>query len=403
MRASSQDMPLRDSRWFYLGIATLSQTALATIHLGIPTLIPLIQAELALNLTEVGMLVSSVNIGVVATVLWAGRAADRFGERLVIGYGTIAGGTMVLMVNFSESFVSLLPVFFLIGAPMATGTPAGSKAVAGWFPQKERGTAMGIRQTGVPVGGTIAALVLPSLGLAFGWRFALSATGLVTIAMGISVLLLYKQPEHLSVSRGSALIGGARDIIRRKDIWAVTLYAAIMAGCQWCYLSYIELYLTEDILLSLILAATLLAAGQISGAVGRIVFGLVSDRLFLGRRKPVMILLGIVGIAMAILMAFLRPETPAWFIFVVVCFLGLGTMSWQGLYLTLVSEIVGSRMAGVAVGMTNTVTFFGIVVLPPVFGFIADRSESYQMAWLALAAVIVLPLVLLSRVKESLP
>lgn len=400
MRASSRSMRVRDSRWFYLGIATLSQTALATIHLGIPTLIPLIQAELALNLTEVGMLVSSVNMGVVATVLWAGRAADRFGERLVIGYGTIAGGTMVLMVNFSESFVSLLPVFLLVGAPMATGTPAGSKAVAGWFPQKERGTAMGIRQTGVPVGGTIAALVLPSLGLAFGWRFALSATGLVTIAMGISVLLLYKEPEHLSVSRGSALIGGARDIIRRKDIWAVTLYAAIMAGCQWCYLSYIELYLTEDILLSLILAATLLAAGQISGAVGRIVFGLVSDRLFLGRRKPVMILLGIVGIAMAILMAFLRPETPAWFIFVVVCFLGLGTMSWQGLYLTLVSEIVGSRMAGVAVGMTNTVTFSGIVVLPPVFGFIADRSESYQMAWLAMAAVIVLPLVLLSRVKE---
>jgi ACS family hexuronate transporter-like MFS transporter len=392
---------IRKSRWFYLGIATVSQTALATIHLGIPALIPLIQAELTLNLTEVGMLVSAVNIGVVVTVLSAGRAADRFGERVIIGYGTIAGGAIVMMVHIAGSFAALLPVFLLLGVPMATGTPAGSKAVAGWFPQKERGTAMGIRQTGIPVGGAIAALVLPSLGLAFGWRFALSAIGFVTIATGVSVLLLYKEPERFPVSRDSARVGSVRDIMWRKDIWAVTFYAAIMAGGQWCYLSYIELYLTEDISLSLILAASLLAVGQISGALGRIVFGLVSDRLFLGRRKPVMMLLGIVGIAMTVLMAFLLPDTPIWVVFVVVCLLGLGTMSWQGLYLTLVSEIAGTRMAGVAIGMTNTVTFFGIVVLPPIFGFIADRTESYQMAWFAMAMIILLPLVFLSTVRES--
>lgn len=392
---------MRNSRWFFLGIATVSQTALATIHLGIPTLIPLIQAELALNLTEVGMLVSSVNIGVVATVLWAGRAADRFGERRIIGYGTIAGGAIVLMVHFAESFVSLLPVFLLLGAPMATGTPAGSKAVAGWFPQKERATAMGIRQTGVPLGGTIAALVLPSLGLAFGWQYALSAIGLVAIATGVSVLVLYREPEHLPAARGSARIGSVRAIMQRKDLWAVTFYAAIMAGSQWCYLSYIELYLTEDILLSLILAATLLAVGQICGAAGRIVFGLVSDRLFLGRRRPVMILLGFAAIAMAVMMAFLLPDTPAWVVFVVVSLLGLGTMSWQGLYLTLIAEIAGTRMAGVAIGMTNTVTFFGIVVLPPVFGFIADQTESYRMAWFAMATIMVLPLVVLATIRES--
>jgi len=396
----SQNIAIRYSRWFYLGIATVSQTALATIHLGIPTLIPLIQAELALNLTEVGILVSIVNIGVVLSVLWAGRAADRFGERVIIGYGTVAGGAIVMMVHVAESFVTLLPVFLLLGVPMATGTPAGSKAVAGWFPHRERGTAMGIRQTGIPVGGTIAALVLPSLGLAFGWRFALSSVGVVTIATGIAVLVLYKEPEQPPVARGTDRIFGVRDMIRHKDIWAVTFYAAIMAGSQWCYLSYIELYLTEDIFLSLILAATLLAAGQICGAVGRIVFGLVSDRLFLGRRKPVLMLLGFLGIAMAVLMAFLLPDTPVWVVFVTVSFLGLGTMSWQGLYLTLISEIVGTRMAGVAIGMTNTVTFFGIVVLPPIFGFIADRTESYQMAWLALAIAIALPLFLVARIRE---
>lgn len=388
-------------RWFYLAIATVSQTALATIHIGIPTLMPLIQAELALNLTQVGMLVSVVNVVIVLAVVWAGRAADRFGERVVIGYGTIAGGALAMTLHFAESFAMLLPVFLALGIPIATSTPAGSKAVAGWFPQEERGTAMGVRQTGVPLGGTIAALVLPSVGLAYGWRFALSSAGLLTVVVGIAVLVLYQEPLERSAAPGRTPIGAARDIIKRRDLWIVTCYAAVMAGSQWCYLSYIELYLTEDILLPLVFAATLLAVGQILGAGGRIALGLVSDRVFSGRRKPALMMLGVVGIAMAALMAFFSPATPVWMVVVIVSLLGFGTMSWQGLYLALVSEIVGNRAAGLAIGMTNTVAFLGIVVLPPAFGFIADRTESYQIAWLAMAVTIAVPLFFVARLEEQ--
>ncbi len=362
---------------------------------------PLIQGELGLNLTEVGILVSMVNIGVVAAVLGAGKAADRFGERLVIGYGTVAAGFLVMTVHFAGSFTALLAVFLLVGVPVATGTPAGSKAVAGWFPERERGTAMGIRQTGIPLGGTIAALTLPSLGLAFGWRPALSMVGVITACTGVAVLLCYKEPERHPVTGSAASVGGLREIVRRKDIWAVTFYAAVLAGCQWCYLSYIELYLTEDILLSLVFAAALLAVGQVCSAVGRIAFGMVSDRLFFGRRAPMLVMLGVLGAGMGIATALLSPAMPAWLVAVVASLLGLGTMSWQGLYLALVSRIVGIGVAGVAIGLTNTVVFLGVVVLPPIFGFIADHTESYGMAWTALAVAIALPLPFLARVRES--
>ena len=362
---------------------------------------PLIQAELGLNLTEVGILVSMVNVGVVAAVLGAGKAADRYGERLVIGYGTVAGGVLVMTVHFAGSFAALLAVFLLVGLPVATGTPAGSKAVAGWFPEWERGTAMGIRQTGIPLGGTIAALTLPSLGLALGWRPALSLVGVITVCTGVTVLLCYKEPDRRPVTGSAAQPGSLRDIVRRKDIWAVTFYAAVFAGCQWCYLSYIEIYLTDDILFPLVFAAALLAAGQICSAVGRIGFGVVSDRLFFGRRTPVLALLGFIGAAMGIAMAFLSPVTPAWLVAVVVSLLGLGTMSWQGLYLALISKIVGIGVAGGAIGLTNTVVFLGVVVLPPIFGLIADRTESYEMAWVALAIAIALPVPFLLRVRES--
>ncbi|MDE0212632.1 MAG: MFS transporter [Deltaproteobacteria bacterium] len=398
MTPSSSPSP---RRWFYLFITTLAQTALATIHMGIPTLVPLIQKELSLSLTEVGILVSMINVGVVAAVLAAGKAADRYGERRIIGYGTAACGVLVLTVFFARDFPGLLVLFLLLGLPIATGTPAGSKAIAGWFPDRERGTAMGIRQTGIPLGGTIAALTLPSLGLVYGWRPALSVVGVITVATGVLVLLFYREPERARAADGAAPAVGLREIIRSGDIWAGAFYAAVLAGCQWCYISYIELYLTEDVLFSLVFAAALLAVGQACGGAGRIGFGIVSDRAFYGRRVPVLMMLALLGSAAGAATAFLSPGMPWWLVAAVVSLLGLGTMSWQGLYLALVAKVVGIRIAGVAIGLTNTVAFAGVVVLPPAFGFIADYTESYKMAWIALAIAIAVPLPFLWRVRED--
>ena len=393
--------PAEPRRWFYLFIATLSQTAMSTIHMGLPTVVPLIQAELGLNLTEVGVLVSMINVGVVAAVLGMGKAADRYGERRVIGYGTAACGLLVLTVHFAGSFIALLVVFLLLGIPVATSTPAGSKAVAGWFPDRERGMAMGVRQTGIPAGGTIGALTLPAMGLVFGWRWALSLVGVVTIAAGLLVLACYKEPARPQAVSGAAPAGGLRDIVRRSEIWAAAFYAAVLAGCQWCYISYIELYLTENIFYPLVFAAHLLAVGQACGGTGRIVLGIASDRLFFGRRVPVLVMLGVLGTVAGVATALLSPGMPPWLVAVVVSLLGLGTMSWQGLYLALVAKIAGTRVAGVAIGLTNTVAFVGVVLLPPVFGAIADYTHSYQTAWIAMAVAVALPLPFLWRVRED--
>ena len=374
---------------------------MSTIHMGIPTVVPLIQAELGLNLTEVGVLVSMINVGVVAAVLGMGKAADRYGERRIIGYGTAACGLLVLTVHFAAGFIGLLVVFLLLGVPVATSTPAGSKAVAGWFPDRERGMAMGVRQTGIPLGGTIGALTLPAMGLVFGWRWALSLVGVVTILAGLMVLVCYKEPERPPGPGGAAPAGGLKDIVRRSEIWVAAFYAAVLAGCQWCYISYIELYLTENVFYPLVFAAQLLAVGQACGGTGRIVFGIVSDRVFFGRRVPVLVMLGALGVAAGIATALLSPGLPTWLVALVVSLLGLGAMSWQGLYLALVAKIAGTRVAGVAIGMTNTVAFVGVVVLPPVFGSIADYTESYETAWIAMAVAIALPLPFLWRVRED--
>ncbi|MGH7834686.1 MAG: MFS transporter, partial [Candidatus Binatia bacterium] len=180
--------PRSNKRWVFLAIATLAQVSVAIIHLGIPTLFPFIQSEFRLTRTEVGFLASLLNGGVVVAALAAGKAADRWGERLVMAYGSMAGGFIALGMNWVTGFPGLLAVLVLLGLATATGTPAGSKAVAGWFRASERGTAMSVRQMSIPLGGAIAAMTLPSVALSYGWRLAVVTAGALAIAVGFAAL-----------------------------------------------------------------------------------------------------------------------------------------------------------------------------------------------------------------------
>jgi len=387
-------------RWYFLAIITVAQVTLAAIHLGIPILVPLIQKELGLNLVQVGLLGSVLNGGVVLAAIGAGRAADHWGERLIIGYGTMLGGLVAIASNSVSGMYALLFLLVFIGVCTASATPAGSKAVAGWFQQHERGLAMGIRQTSVPLGGTLSALALPTLGLAYGWRWALSTVGFLAFATGVVALRLYQEPPRKVERSRPSSSGSLAHVMRNKQIWVATLYAAVLSGAQWCYVSYVELFLTDVVGLQLVLAAGLLAAGQMCGAGGRIGWGLVSDRLLGGRRQPAMILVGIMAMVIMVITAFFTPETPFWLVSVVVALFGLTIMGWNGLYLARVSDVVGTGMAGVAVGLSNTGAFLGIVVIPPIFGWIVEASDSYRVGWIVLAATLIVPLCVLHWVKD---
>ena len=252
----------------------------------------------------------------------------------------------------------------------------------------------------VPLGGAIAALTLPSLALGHGWRAALFVAGLVSLAIGLGVLCLYREPRETPVPASRSSAAGLVELARRKDVWAGLIYAFILSGGQWCFLTYIELYLNETLRMSIPLAASLLAVGQISGTGSRVLWGLVSDRLFYGRRKPVLFLVGVLAALTTLFVALLSSATPFWAIWILIALWGSTVMGWNGIYLALVSELAGIRVAGLAIGLSGTFAFLGIVVVPPVFGFLVDAGFSYRFAWIALAGVLLVPLVFLQWVRE---
>ncbi len=400
-RLLSTGLQRSKDRWFFLAVATLSQVGMSLIHMGIPALVPLIQEELKLTRTQVGLISSVLNGGVACAAIAAGKAADRIGERLIMAYGAIALGLIVMGMNWTESFGALLFVLLLIGFATATSTPAGSKAVSGWFSGRERGTAMGVRQTGIPLGGAIAALILPSLALSFGWRLALTCAGWVTIGMGFGVLRLYQEPFGAHLPRGIRRVTGIKDLLFMREIWAVLTYVFILSGAQWCYLTYMELYLTQRLRFPITAAATLLALGQIFGTCGRIGWGALSDRFLGGRRKPALVLVGFLAILIIVGISFFSSQTPFALVAFFVALMGLTVVGWNGLYLALISELVGTHAAGLSIGLSTTGAFLGIVALPPLFGFVVDQSGSYRLAWMGLAGMILVAISVLQWIREQ--
>ncbi len=344
---------------------------------------------------------SILNTGAAVAGIPAGKAVDRFGERLVLGYGAICSGLVILAVNVAPGFATLLPVLIATGLLTTTAVPAGGKVVARWFRNNERATAMGIRQMGIPLGGAIAAVALPPLALLTSWRTALSAAGVCAILIGIAALYLYREPADTRHGDERGPPSGVGDLLARHDIRAVLIYAFLFSAGQWCYLTYLTLYLTETITLSVVVAGTLLAIGQLCGALGRVGWGLVSDRLFAGKRRPVMLVVGVLALLMTLGMAMISPHTPFFVIAVIVALLGLSLQGWNGLTQTLMAELAGVRVAGVAAGMTNSVGFLRVILLPPVFGAVVDWTESYRVAWLMLTALLLVACCTVFYVRES--
>lgn len=398
---SKDDAERLRGRWFLLGVATVTQVSVAAIRFGVLALMPFIRQDLGLDRTQVGFVSAILNAGGAAAGIPAGKAVDRFGERVVIGYGAIASGLVILGVSLAHNFAALLLVLAAAGLLTTTSAPAGGRIVARWFSDAERATAMGIRQTGITIGGALAAVALPPIALLAGWRIALSVAGICAILVGIAALYLYKEPHDSRQHNDRGPHPSVKALFARNDMRAVLAYVFLFGAGQWCYLTYLTLYLTETIELSVVVAGTLLGVAQLCGTVGRIGWGVVSDRVFYGRRKPAMLVVGVVAILMTLAMTLMSPATPFAVIAVVVALLGLSLQGWNGLVHTLGAELAGARVAGVAVGMTNSIGFLGVMLLPPVFGAIVDWTDSYRPAWLMVVGLLAVALGMLVYVKET--
>src|SRR5262249_9948066 len=160
-----------------------------------------------------GVIVACPTAGLLLTLVAWGAAADRWGERRILATGLGVAGLVLLAAARARGMVALGACLVVAGAAGASVYAASGRLILGWFGARERGLAMGIRQSAQPLGVAVAALALPSLaarGLAAAFAF-LSGFCLVAAAMVVAVV---RDPgrggERAQSQRGSPYRTGGR-------------------------------------------------------------------------------------------------------------------------------------------------------------------------------------------------
>jgi sugar phosphate permease len=269
-----------------------------------------------------------------------------------------------------------------------------------WFPPRQRATVVGLKQVGLPFGGAVGALVMPPLALAFGWRTAVAFAAAVVGALALLTWALYRDRTEPAAAGPAPARPGFWAVMRNRDLWLVGVSTLIFAGVQTVFLSFLVLYLRDSIQINLVVAAKYLVATQCGGVVGRIGFGLLSDRLFGGRRRIVLAIAGLGSIACALLLSTTAPGAGPWRLAPLAAGIGFFGVGWNGVQHTLMAELAGPRAAGTAVGLGLAISSLGVTVCPPIFGLVVERVGGFGAAWVSLAVSMALGLLLLIPVRE---
>jgi MFS family permease len=387
----SQPSPVRDSfRWFILGLITFSHIIGASAQYGINTLAPFYQDELGLSRAQVGLFFSAFYFAMTGASFGAGWLADRWGVRRTISQGHLFLGVCTVAAALSPSFVWVCASFFLAGLGYSFLNPASSVGVMNWFHRDERATAMGAKQTGVPGGGVLAAVLAPSLVLVVGWRGALAALGVINVIFAFVFSSSWREArQELTDSFEPESAASAEPGARMyRALLPVSVATAIYLVGQMVLITYLPLYLKDAMGFSAYWSSLALALTQGGAMIGRVGWGVVSDRLFGGRRKVVLLLIGSLSALLVTALSFLSRDSSYYLLLPILFLAGVCLVGYQGVSYALIGEIAGKARTGAGLGMMITINAACATLGTPFFGYIVDRTGSYAFAWQILAASI---------------
>ncbi|WP_231746989.1 MFS transporter [Lentibacillus sp. JNUCC-1] len=159
----------------------------------------------------------------------------------------------------------------------------------------------------------------------------------------------------------------------------------LLSGSQMIFNTYIVLFAYEFLEIGLISAGLLLVIAEVGGSFGRIIWGLVSDRLFDSKRIVIILIISIMVAGMGLLFAFLPAGISFWAMTPLTFVFGFCVSGFNGIWMNAATELVPFRQSGIATGFSLTIGAVGVMFAPPVFGHLVDTTGAYTWGWLFVA------------------
>jgi len=378
------------ARWTVLFLMSLAHALGSLSVLAVAPLAPFLLDGLRLSRVEIGLFLPAVYLGGVLMSLPAGSLTERYG----VGRPLVAGLVLIAVAVAATACVRIVPLLlaFLViaGFGFSILNPTTGRAIYDWFPARERGLAMGVKQAGLTLGGIVSALLLPPIASALGWQAAVLLGAALSLLAALVVGAAYREaPGHGALATpGRPPLTELGPLLRRSGVLVVLGCGLGLGMVQSSMLAYLVLYARDTFALSSVDAARLLALAHVGGAIGRLGWGVVSDKFFAGRRRPGLALNALVAASGLVVFALGGELSPFW-AGAVAFVAGLGAFGWVGLFFALMAEIGGTRMAGLMTGLGVIFAWGGVLLGPPLFGALVEATDSYRFGWFGLSAMAV--------------
>jgi ACS family hexuronate transporter-like MFS transporter len=325
-----------------------------------------------------------------------GRLIDKLGTRLGYALAMVFWSLASMGTALGSSFSSFAISRVALGFGEAAVFPASIKAVAEWFPKKERALATGIFNAGTSIGAMLTPVVVPWINARWGWRGAFIGIGSLGFIWLVFWLLIYRKPEkHPRVSKAELdYIRSEPQESARKIKWAALLPLrqtwTFIAGkfltdpVWWFYLFWVPGFLQSKHGLSLTGIGAPIVVIYLISDVGSVAAGWMSSWMIKRgnstnvARKTAMLLCaaGVTPIVFAY-----RVEST----WSAVLLIGLAAACHQGfsanLY-TLTSDMFPARAVGSVVGIGGMAGALGGLFIATIVGHVLQWTGSYKVPFL---------------------
>ena len=349
--------------------------------LALPTLATRASATFGVGAEAVGYQISIVYLAGAALSSIAGLFVRRWGAALTsivalaltcLGVLAMASGQLALTILASAA----------LGCGSALTNPAASHLLFRFAPRHRQNLVFALKQTGVPMGGMVAALLLPTLAERFGWQAAM-AIGAGLLAVVIVPLAIMRtrldddRDPTFHVKGG--MLAGVLLVARHPRLRALAVMGLTYASFQFCLFAFLITMLAQDFGWSLVAAGQMATGMQIGGVIGRIAWSVLADRI--GHGLDLLVGIGLASAAFALVVATATAAWPVWLLAVVLFGFGFCLVGWNGLWMAEIARACHPQEVGLATGGVLVFTFGGIVFGPAAFATLYLVLGSYALTY----------------------
>ncbi len=293
-----------------------------------------------------------------------------------------------MLLALTASLPALALTSILLGVAMTLLTPAAAHLLFRFSAPKNRNFIFSLKQTGVPLAWTIAALAAPGITLAFGWRWAIAAVLIASLACLIALQRVRSRWDDDRRSDAGVRVNPFAGLV---EIWGypvlrwLSIASLCLAFVQLCIATFLVTMLVEEADYSLVAAGVMLSLVNAAGVGGRVLWGWLADRTgdSLGLLRKISM-----GTAVGcFLAAFLGPSWPATIVALFFIVLGTAAVGWNGLFLAEVARWSPRGKVSIATSAAMTWNYAGILIGPALFATVFKAVGSYTVTYGALALV----------------